>query len=67
VRDLRQGLVCWMRKYLAELTGQQFIEFYGGGVQFEGRVVATRERGSHWCKCYRGFYRGSVLGDEQAT
>ena len=65
--DPRQGLVRWMRKYLAELTGQQFIEFYGGGVQSEGRAVAAGERGSHWCKCYRGFYRDSVLGDEQAT
>ena len=43
--DLRQGLVRWMRKYLAEPTGQQFIEFYGGGVQFEEIVlVVERER-----------------------
>jgi hypothetical protein len=47
VDDPRQGLVRWMCKYLAELTGQQFIEFYGGGIQFEGRVVASRKRGSH--------------------
>jgi hypothetical protein len=34
-----------MRKYLAELMGQQFIEFYGGGIQFEEIVlVAERER-----------------------
>jgi hypothetical protein len=56
-----------MRKYLAEHMGQQFIEFYGGGVQFEGSVVVAGKRRSYWRKCYRGFYRGSGLGDEQAT
>jgi hypothetical protein len=67
VDNRRQELVLWMRNYLAELTGQQLIESYGGGVQFEGSVLAAGERGSHWRKRYRGFYRGSVLGDEHAT
>jgi hypothetical protein len=52
-----------MRKYLAELMGQQFIEFYGGGIQFEEIVlVAERERwvimaiyrGGHWVMSYSG-------------
>jgi hypothetical protein len=57
VDDPRQGLVCWMRNYLAELTGPQFIEFISGGVQFEGSVLAAGERGSDWRKCYHGCHR----------
>jgi hypothetical protein len=44
VDDRRQELVLWMRNNLAELTGQQFIDSIGGGVQFEGTVLAAGER-----------------------
>jgi hypothetical protein len=43
VDDRRQELVLWMRNNLAELTGQQFIDSIGGGVQFE--VCWLPERG----------------------
>jgi hypothetical protein len=44
VDDRRQELVLWMRNNLAELTGQQFIDSIGGGVQFEGTMLAAGER-----------------------
>ena len=43
--DPTQGLVRWTRKYLAELRGQQFIEFYGNGVQFEEIALAAEREG----------------------
>jgi hypothetical protein len=44
VDDRRQEPVLWMRNNLAELTGQQFIDSIGGGVQFEESVLAAEER-----------------------
>jgi hypothetical protein len=44
VDDRRQELVLWMRNNLAELTGQQFIDSIGGGVPFEGTMLAAGER-----------------------
>jgi hypothetical protein len=44
VANRTQGRVLWFCDNLAELTGPQFIESYGGGVQFEENVLAVRER-----------------------
>jgi hypothetical protein len=47
VNDWRRGLVHRLRNNLTELTGAQFIEFIGGGVQFEEGALAAGERGSY--------------------
>jgi hypothetical protein len=41
VDDLSHGLLHWVRNYLAEQTGQQFIASGGGGAQFHEDVLAA--------------------------
>jgi hypothetical protein len=65
VDDLRNGLVRWVRDYLAELMARSIyrargwwlliLEWRAGGRR-EGRVLAQE---------MRGFHRGKVTCDEQ--
>jgi hypothetical protein len=60
VDDLRQGLVCWMRKYLAELPGALIYNVHQRWHPILRNRAGGRERGvSH-----RGDLPWRPLGDE---
>jgi hypothetical protein len=46
--DLRHELLHWLRNYLAEWTGRQFIASNGGGVQFHEDVLAAGREKGYW-------------------
>jgi hypothetical protein len=58
VDDLRHGLVCWVRDYLAELMAAQFIGPKGGGSWIWNGALAAGEEEGHWWLS-RGVHRCS--------
>jgi hypothetical protein len=65
VDDLRHGLVCWVRDYLAELTACSIYRARGRWlVNLEWRAGGRRERRA-LAQEMRGFHRGLTTGDDQ--
>jgi hypothetical protein len=61
----RQGLVHWMRNYLAELTGASIYRVLRWWRLILGRRAGGRREGKCNGAGDRGFHRGKASGDGQ--
>ena len=64
--DPRQGLVRWMRKYLAEFTGLAIYRFHRRWRPILRRRAGGRREGRSLAQVIRGFHRGKASGDGRA-
>jgi hypothetical protein len=67
VDNPRQGLVRWMRNYLAEFTGAAIYRFHRWCWLILRWRTGGRREGRSLAQEMRGFHRGKITGDEPAT